>query len=1305
MSETSAPKSTQKSSPAPKPKSLKDRLRQIARGTARWLLFLLSKLSRLIYVAITTLLVLLGWLLFTTSGAQWLADRAMDEEPRLAVEVRGGSLWNGLELAGLRWQDAGIDVRLNQAELRWNPLCLLQMQVCLDRLISNGVRVDVDSQQLAGDEDDTDAQQEDPGELNLPVTARFPDVRLRDVDLRVDGHRIAWEQLNLSGVLGRQSLRLDTVDVRRLAVELAEASEQQEAPLEAATEAEPDIAALLNPANRSRVELPEIRLPLDIYLQGLRIIQASVSTADGTTHQIANLGLSADWIGSDVQVRRFQVEHTMVTASLDGRVRLAGDYPLDLELDAQIRDTPAGEALQVNAALWNSLAELEMRVRADGPGNLSLDGSARPLQPEMPVDIVLNWSSLDWPVEEPDLVFSEQGEVQIRGNLEGYAFDASLHLSGREIPAGNWQMAGAGDYTGLTLDRLQGLLLDGRILLSGDLGWVEGLQWDLDLEAEGIDGSELIAEAPDAIQARLTASGSLAEGALVLDADIQRLQAVVQGQDLTASGQISHRPEAEWRIPGLRVDAGESHVELAGSVSEQLELDGSLKLVDLNMFLPELSGAASGSFSARGSVERPDLEMNIEGSGLGWGGEDQSIQVASVRLEASIAALGEASSRLRLTAGGIDLPERDTRVDDVRLVVDGSRADHRLALDIEGAPVELALEVSGALDDRFAWAGALEKADVAGAGLAWTLQAPVPARWDPASEQAVVAPHCWVYEKARLCAPDELLLGASGQASVTLEGYELAWLIPWLPEDIRLLGAVGANVTASWGGGALPNVDAQIDVNEGSVMLVSEGVGDELETIELIYESLSLSLTLDEQQLTTRLGFVSDNLGQADVDAVVDVTADGSLGALSGEVQLQALQLAVAQPFFPELRTLEGVISSEGTLSGDVRDPRFDGTVLLVDGTVEPLSVPVTLTGIRLELALQGNQATLTGGFRSGPGEAEITGEAEWSLDDWDAVIRLSGEKLEFAYDTIATLQANPDLELRIRHREIALTGSIVIPRANITLQQLPEGAVRVSDDVVIVDEQEPVPEEEIPVPEVPGWSLSTDLEIVLGNRVELSGFGLTARLAGELAIQQSDGNVPQATGEIRVEEGEYRAYGQRLNIRQGQFLFAGPVDQPEIYVEAVRQVEAYDVVAGLRLEGRPEEPRVSLFSEPSMPEEDVLAYLVLGRPVSEPGAEGGDMMARAALALGIAGGGGYATAIAEELGIEEFQLDTAGEGDETQFVLSGYLRPNLYLSYGVGVFMPVNELTLRYQLDSNLFLEAVSGLENALDVFYTFEF
>ena len=150
------------------------------------------------------------------------------------------------------------------------------------------------------------------------------------------------------------------------------------------------------------------------------------------------------------------------------------------------------------------------------------------------------------------------------------------------------------------------------------------------------------------------------------------------------------------------------------------------------------------------------------------------------------------------------------------------------------------------------------------------------------------------------------------------------------------------------------------------------------------------------------------------------------------------------------------------------------------------------------------------------------------------------------------------------------------------------------------------------------------------------------------------------------------------------------------------RRVE--DVVAGLRLTGNAAAPRTEVFSEPAMSQEQALSYLVLGRPL---GSDQGDnnMLAQAALGLGLAGSSSITGGLAKNLGIENFQLEAEGSGNATSVVASGSLTERLSLRYGVGVFEPANTIALRYQLTKRVSLEAASGLASSLDIFYKRDF
>lgn len=1274
----------------------------------RGLRVLVNSLSRLFYVALITLAAVVLWLMFTTSGAQWLAERAMAEEERLQLEITGGSLWNGLDVRAVQWRDEGVAVTVEEAELRWNHLCLLRARVCVNAALVRGVdaRVDTDAMPVAEDDGEPAADGGDP--FPLPVDIAFPQVRAQQVDVTVDGHRARWSDLRLGGALEGRTLTLSRFNWESILVELPEGDDA-----EAVVTEDPDAGPGFLETGWDGLELPEVELPLNIVVDDLRLHDLRVVQGpDNELLALDRFSVAGELRDRRARLRQLEVVHAQGRLRADGSLTMRDDWPVDLELQVEARDLPEVGDLTLDASLWNSIGDLEFRLQAGGLANLALEGTVAPGREHMPMNVQAQWDTLGWPLDTRDLVAARDGRLSLQGDLTDYRLDLGATVDGADIPEGRWQVDAAGDLQGAQLERLRGELLDGWLEVTGTAAWHPDVEWDASVELQGLAASRIVEQAPESVSGALRTRGRLAEDDLAVDVEIDRIEAAVEGHELVLSGAV-HRPAGgDWNLQDIQLRTGESLVSLAGRVgTETLDVEGSLDVADLGAFLPDAAGRVHGDFAASGALTAPDITAAIEAGQIRYG---DLVSVDSVDLDAAVAGLGEQASRLRLAVRGVEL-EAET-VDSVDVLLEGDRSDHRLSLDVDARRAAASVTVAGALSEALDWDGALERAELSAADQRWQLDASTPVRFDMAAQQARIDPHCWRYDGASLCAGEPILAGASGEASVALEGFDLALLAPWLPQAVELDGRIGAEVDARWGETPLPVValDARIDDGQIRVIDPESDMDDDQVDLVLDYERLGLRLDLDEDRLRTAISLRSDDLGTVDLSANAAVVGgDQPFGPLDGEVDIRAIELGVIEPFFPELRTLRGTISAQGQLAGEVMDPRYHGTVSLTHGRVEPVAIGMELRDIGLELGVDGDNATLTGGFSSGDGTATITGEADWA-DELSAAVNLSGSALQVVYDPLADLRVNPDIDVTFADNTLRLGGELRVPRGEITLVQLPESAVQVSGDVVIIDDQPEAPEpaddqdleeaEEALAGAPDGLNLETDLQIVLGNRVNLSGFGITGRLTGDLRLQQSGSDEPQGFGEIRIMDGEYRAYGQRLRIREGQLLFSGPLDRPQLYVEAVRRIERDDVTAGLRLEGNPEEPRVSLFSEPAMGEEDVLSYIILGRPAGQGGGDD-NMLGRAALALGMAGGSGYATALAEEIGIQDFTIDTEGDGDDTQVVVGGYINPNLYLGYGVGVFTPVNTLTLRYRLATNLYLEAVTSLESAIDLLYRFEF
>ncbi|MEP2603116.1 MAG: translocation/assembly module TamB domain-containing protein, partial [Paraglaciecola sp.] len=146
------------------------------------------------------------------------------------------------------------------------------------------------------------------------------------------------------------------------------------------------------------------------------------------------------------------------------------------------------------------------------------------------------------------------------------------------------------------------------------------------------------------------------------------------------------------------------------------------------------------------------------------------------------------------------------------------------------------------------------------------------------------------------------------------------------------------------------------------------------------------------------------------------------------------------------------------------------------------------------------------------------------------------------------------------------------------------------------------------------------------------------------------------------------------------------------------------DVVAGLRVEGGVESPTVTVFSEPEMEQQQSLSYILTGRDLGDSSDDSQDtILTNALLSLGLGQSENLVSKAVNKLGFQDVSLDTSGQGDDTQLSLTGTISPGVQLRYGVGVFDSESEVAIRYELLPKLYLEAVSGLESTLDIYYQF--
>jgi translocation and assembly module TamB len=1220
------------------------------------------------------LLVILGALLSSERFNARLFDRAMSFEPRLELSYSAGHLWRGWEFERIIWRDEGVEVRVDDLSLSWNPSCLSGRRLCIEYLDVANVRLSI---QPTADDPPAERERIDLPDIRLPVGIQLDRLHLGALWLNDDeapllsdvllvatvrddrlvvhqfegkGPELDWlveGDIRLSGdwpLLVRARANLPPINDEPLALRLRLSHSVAELEVEARTE------GFLDSRLEGRIDPLEPHLPLAVSWSSEPFLPLATLPE---TLTLENLVVN---LHGDLEAG-YRVQ---------GGARLPGEEGrIDLALEALVNQVGLSR-------LTLSLAPAAEPERA-----LELTGDAS-WADELAADLQLSMERFPWYWLYPQDI----GELDLRrltatASIRGTDYNAEIAaaisgVAGQDVEL---SMTVAGTPEAVNITPLSLRMPAGRATGEVLLGLVDGLSWDARLLLENIDPGVFVSDVPGSLNGEVASTGSLIGETLSLQADWQ-LGGQLRGQPLTLGGAVE-KQDAAWAFTDLLLRQGDNRISGSGQWADQVAADLDIQMPRLQTLWPGLGGSLSGSLRASGDPQQPDVTFVLQGERIAY----DELFLLGLQIDANVQLSEELPGEARLSARRMRTGE--TGLGNLQVRLTGNRADHRLQVDLEDGLVDLTAGVQGALlDDR--WQGELSGGEIGAEEMFWRQAQAASLSYRLGDGSLRLGAHCWRHEGADLCFEGEQQLLPDRRVALTLSDFPLASLEGFMPEDFAWVGTLDAEIAFTQAAGREPLAQVQVSSLDGLL-----SVSNPDQALEFPYQRLQLNSELLADRAVNRFVLAGETLGSLAIEA--DVSDPAGAQTLTGNYRLDGFQLDFIRPFLPDVEVVRGELNGSGRLSGSLSDPQVQGVLALQGGYVSGPHLPVSFEELGVRVLIDGQTADIEGGWRSGrDGQGSLNGVVTWA-PELDVYLALSGQRLPVVVAPFADLRVSPDLTVTLVDNQLVLRGEIAVPEGDIRIRDLPEQAVRVSSDAVIVGQEEGL-DEAIPL------DISARVTLVIGDQLRFSGFGLTGRLSGRIQVEEN----LNASGDLNVLDGQFRGYGQRLTLRRAQILFAGPISQPFLNIEAIRRVD--EVVAGLRLTGRAEEPQSEVFSEPAMPQEQALSYLILGRPLGSGGGDG-DALGQAALALGMAGSAPLARNIASTLGIEGFQLETEGTGIGTQVVAAGYLTERLSLRYGVGVFEPANQVALRYDLTRRLYLEAVSGFASSLDFFYRIDF
>lgn len=894
-------------------------------------------------------------------------------------------------------------------------------------------------------------------------------------------------------------------------------------------------------------------------------------------------------------------------------------------------------------------------------------------------------------------------------NLSGKAVDYALNATAKALypvdekhsVTADIVIRGKGSEVASHLTDFSILSNVGRVQIDGQANWEKNVRFAAALNLSGLNTKEVLPQTPLTVDGSFVIWGERQNGRWKAKLQDLTVLGELRGQSLALTGAVESHGNGIVEAPELYFAVGNNTFEFSGKADfakDVPELDFKTKIdaPDFGLVDPNLLGSVKGTLAVTGTTRLPVINADLTARNIDYFGTTLKRGHLTGRMRSRDVVSG------RLTLQLTDFKTQGVDIRKATIELRGNELRHNLTVHTEGTPISVDAKISGIYERMLGnWAGALAELKVKTAYGPVTLEKPMRLAYVPDLNRANVSKACLAHTHARLCLENDLKIDLTNRSDlrilIGLPKFDLAFIKQYFPGRFVADGIIKANadVTLPAGLSELPRGRVTVRAQD-----ISTKYRMDLSDLKVGFNSVHLSFANAKDSIEGNWKIdIKDN---GDIEGSLRMSDLFNTRTVDGTLKFVAVDATLVNSFLSPGESAEGQWFGNLRFAGTLEEPLIYGRTGLFNAKLDSTKLPFEMLPSDIKLTFNGNSSTLEGHLKTPQGEVALNGSADWrTIGEGKAIVTTKGSNLrvtlppdiEFDLTTDVTCEASSDL--------IKLDGAISIPWAKVSVSKLPASAVDVPDDVVRLDR--PRAKKKAAGKPIP---IESNLRIHIGDDVRVEAMGLKARLTGNLNVIQDNGTLG-LTGQISVPTGSFKAYGQDLLVRRGEFHFVGAVANPLLDLEAIRNPDrtADDVTAGIRVTGSVDSPQVAVFTDPAKSETEALSYLIRGEGLDPSGDSDNTMITSALINLGLSQGSHVFESLGDAVGISGLGFETEGVGDSSQLVVSGYVLPGLKVKYGVGIFDSLATLTLRYRVIPRLYVEAVSGVDQALDLLYSFEF
>lgn len=454
---------------------------------------------------------------------------------------------------------------------------------------------------------------------------------------------------------------------------------------------------------------------------------------------------------------------------------------------------------------------------------------------------------------------------------------------------------------------------------------------------------------------------------------------------------------------------------------------------------------------------------------------------------------------------------------------------------------------------------------------------------------------------------------------------------------------------------AVPDVHLTVQADS---LHVSE---TELEALPVL--SAGADLRWNDGAVTSRLS-LSSQTGTINATASLDFPLGGSLfepvpdqtAPLHGTMHMTTDLAIIPHLLRLDDQIMSGRGSADLRIAGTFPSPRLSGTGAITAARYENFR-----TGTRLENlrgVLTARDARLDLSFNATDGASgTVFGTGHVDVENRAYEQRIHCDSFRVIGLDLVTSAASGDLQVRGTPAGIRVDGNLIVDPTRVRLPNaMPAGVSRI--DVAEINTGKP----RQTVATRPDNAPSLNIRVKVPARLFVTGRGLDSEWRGQIHVTGTTAK-PKLVGQMQIVRGKFEFLDRTFDLTRGVLTLDG-ASPPNPYLDITGETSIQDITAQVQILGPARDFRLTLFSSPALPQDELLAMILFGRSMRQISPVQAIQLAQAAATLtGVGGGSGLDVfdKLKSRLGLREVEVGK-DDDDNTSIGIGGYVGGKYYV-------------------------------------------